>query len=141
MNGSTEVRSSDDASRLANARTDVPLPLTQPVAEVSAASQQTAVNPTNRIISGIDLVDYGAGGLLPNHVYLVKGPTGVGKSVVGLQFLTRGLEHDEPGVLITDQKPENALAQARAIGFQIEEAVKRKQLAILNPSSRYFELV
>lgn len=141
MNGSTEVRSSDDAPRLANAKTDVPLPLTEPVAEVSAASQQTAVNPANRIISGIDLVDYGAGGLLPNHVYVVKGPTGVGKSVVGLQFLTRGLEHDEPGVLITDQKPENVLAHARAIGFQIEEAVKRKQLAILNPSSRYFELV
>jgi KaiC/GvpD/RAD55 family RecA-like ATPase/DNA-binding response OmpR family regulator len=142
MNGSTEVRSSDDAPRPSSAKTDVPLPLTEPVAEISAASQQTAVvNPTNRIISGIDLIDFGAGGLMPNHVYVVKGPIGVGKSVVGLQFLTRGLEHDEPGVLITDQKPANVLSQARGIGFQIDEAVKRNQLAILNPSSRYFELV
>ncbi|HJW92397.1 MAG TPA: ATPase domain-containing protein, partial [Thermoanaerobaculia bacterium] len=68
-------------------------------------------------------------------------PIGIGKSIAGLQFLTRGLEHEEPGVLITDQKPANILAQARAIGFQLEEAVKRNQLAILNPSSRYFELV
>lgn len=112
--------------------TDVALPLGEPVREVPHA---------NRIISGIDLVDFGAGGLLPNHVYVVKGPIGVGKSVVGLQFLTRGLEHDEPGVLITDQKPENVLAQAKDIGFQIEAAVKRNQLAILNPSGRYFELV
>jgi KaiC/GvpD/RAD55 family RecA-like ATPase/DNA-binding response OmpR family regulator len=122
MSGSTEVRSND-----------VALPL--PNSEIEATA------PANRIISGIDLIDYGAGGLLPNHVYVVKGSTGVGKSVVGLQFLTRGLEHDEPGVLITDQKPTNVLAQARGIGFQIEEAVKRNQLAILNPSGRYFELV
>src|ERR1041385_5535988 len=126
MSGSTEVRSND-----------VPLPLPKPLVENQRSENETAA--ANRIISGIDLVDYGAGGLLPNHVYVVKGPIGVGKSVVGLQFLTRGLEHDEPGVLITDQKPDNVLAQARGIGFQIEAAVKRNQLAILNPSSRYFE--
>ena len=125
MDGSTEVRSSDEA-----------LPLPRPEVEAT-----TGTSAANRIISGIDLIDYGAGGLLPNHVYVVKGPIGVGKSIVGLQYLTRGLEHDEPGVLITDQKPANVLAQARAIGFQIEAAVKRNQLAILNPSGRYFELV
>jgi len=93
------------------------------------------------MISGIDLIDYGAGGLLPNKVYVVKGGIGVGKSIVGLQFLTRGLEHQEPGILITDQKPENVVAQATSIGFQVEEAVKRNQLSILNPSNRYFDLV
>src|SRR5258708_17693338 len=44
-------------------------------------------------------------------------------------------------MLIPDQKQENVLAQARGIGFGIDAAVKRGQLAILNPSSRYFELV
>lgn len=143
MNGSTEVRSSDDAPRLnSSVKSDVPLPLDEPVAEVQPSTRAGAPTASHdRIISGIDLVDYGAGGLLPHHVYVVKGPIGVGKSVVGLQFLTRGLEHDEPGILITDQKPTNVLAQARGIGFQIEEAVKRQQLAILNPSGRYFELV
>ncbi|HEX8152668.1 MAG TPA: ATPase domain-containing protein, partial [Thermoanaerobaculia bacterium] len=95
----------------------------------------------DRMISGIDLVDYGAGGLAPNHVYVVKGGMGVGKSILGLQFLARGLEHQEPGILITDQKPESVLAQAKSVGFPLEEAVRRNQLSILNPSNRYFELV
>jgi len=138
MNGSTEVRSSDDAPRR-DVRTDVPLPLETPVAEV--APKRSAIQTADRIVSGIDLIDYGAGGLLPNHVYVVKGGVGLGKSIAGLQFLTRGLEHDEPGVLITDQKPATVLAQARSIGFQLDAAVRREQLVILSPSSRYFELV
>jgi KaiC/GvpD/RAD55 family RecA-like ATPase/DNA-binding response OmpR family regulator len=93
------------------------------------------------MISGIDLLDYGAGGLMPHKVYLVKGGSGVGKSLLGLQYLTRGLELQEPGVLITDQKPENVLAQSQSIGFAIEESVRRGQLAILSPSTHYFELV
>lgn len=93
------------------------------------------------MISGIDLVDYGAGGFYPEKVYVVKGGSGTGKSILGLQFLTRGLELQEPGILITDQRPENVLAQAKAIGFPIEDAVRRGQLQILNPSKRYFDLV
>ena len=144
MNGSTDVRSkSTNASGTASAgssRTDTPLPLDPPVSEVGT-NTAPGRGTSDRVISGIDLIDYGAGGLLANKVYLVKGGVGVGKSILGLQFLTRGLEHQEPGILITDQKPENVIAQARSIGFPIEEAVKRNQLSILNPSGRYFELV
>jgi KaiC/GvpD/RAD55 family RecA-like ATPase/DNA-binding response OmpR family regulator len=145
MNGSSEVRS-NAASPSANAsnnaqKTDTPLPLNTPVQEVAGAQSEPRQASADRIISGIDLLDYGTGGLMPHKVYLVKGGTGVGKSILGLQYLTRGLELQEPAVLITDQRPENVVAQAHAIGFAIEEAVKRGQLAILNPSQRYFELV
>jgi KaiC/GvpD/RAD55 family RecA-like ATPase/DNA-binding response OmpR family regulator len=139
MNGSTEVRSNEvppTASRN-QSKTDTPLTLEPPVQEVGASRAKNA----DRIISGIDLLDYGAGGLLPNKVYLVRGSGGVGKSLLGLQYLTRGLELQEPGILITDQKPENVLMQAHSIGFAIEESVRRGQLSILNPSTRYFELV
>src|SRR5436305_10435492 len=88
---------------------------------------------TDRMISGIDLLDYGAGGLMPHKVYLVKGGSGVGKTLLGLQYLTRGLELQEPGVLVTDQKPQNVIAQAHAIGFAVEESIRRGQLSILNP--------
>jgi KaiC/GvpD/RAD55 family RecA-like ATPase/DNA-binding response OmpR family regulator len=139
MNGSTEVRSNQASpSNSRNQKTDKPLPLGSPVQEVGSGARS---NRADRIISGIDLLDYGAGGLLPHKVYLVRGGSGVGKSLLGLQYLTRGLELQEPGILITDQKPENVLAQAHAIGFAIEESVRRGQLAILNPSSRYFDLV
>jgi KaiC/GvpD/RAD55 family RecA-like ATPase/CheY-like chemotaxis protein len=111
------------------------------VAVETSVEQTTRARPADRMISGIDLIDFGVGGLLPQKVYVVKGGIGMGKSIVGLQFLTRGLEHNEPGILITDQKPENVIAQASSIGFGIEEAVKRGQLTILSPSHRYFELV
>ena len=146
MNGSSEVRS-DNASPSPNSanqsKTDKPLPLDTPVQEVAGAGEKSEPRHAGaeRIISGIDLLDYGAGGLMPHKVYVVKGAAGVGKSILGLQYLTRGLELQEPGVLITDQKPENVVAQAHALGFTIEAAVKRGQLAILNPSQRYFELV
>lgn len=127
---------------------DLALPLSPSVDELAENVSLPAENvvparhqSTDRMISGIDLIDFGVGGLLPGKVYVVKGETGLGKTVVGLQYLTRGLEQDEPGVLITDQNPEIALTQARLIGFHLDEAVKRGQLTILNPSGRYFELV
>ena len=143
MNGSTDVRSSNTNSqnRAGGGRTDTPMPLNTPVSEVGTSRNVKSGSSADRMISGIDLIDYSAGGLLANKVYLVKGGVGVGKTILGLQFLTRGLEHQEPGILITDQKPENVIAQARSIGFPIEDAIKRNQLSILNPSGKYFELV
>ncbi|PYQ60985.1 MAG: hypothetical protein DMF58_06450 [Acidobacteria bacterium] len=116
---------------------DTPLPLPAPIEEIVPARPA----PSERLISGIDLLDYGAGGLLSHKIYLVRGGGGVGKTLLGLQYLTRGLELQEPGVLITDQKPANVIAQAHSIGFAIDESVRRGQLAILNPSNRYFQLV
>jgi KaiC/GvpD/RAD55 family RecA-like ATPase/DNA-binding response OmpR family regulator len=143
MDRSTEVRSNTNEVPANTSRnqtkTDTPLPLDAPVQEVAAASGRP--KDADRIISGIDLLDYGAGGLLPHKVYLVRGGSGVGKSLLGLQYLTRGLELQEPGIIITDQKPENVLTQAHSIGFAVEESVRRGQLSILNPSTRYFDLV
>jgi len=117
-------------------KTDKELALDAPVQETSSGNRDS-----ERIISGIDLLDYSAGGLRPHKLYLVRGSGGTGKSLLGLQFLARGLELQEPGILITDRKPESVLEQARSIGINIEESVRRGQLLILNPGSRYFELV
>lgn len=144
MNGSSDLSSesntrSTNPSPGAAGKTDTPLPISS---IPDATPRDAAPAPgAERIISGIDLLDYGAGGLMAHKVYLVRGGSGVGKTLLGLQYLTRGLELQEPGVLITDQKPQNVVAQAHGIGFAIEESVKRGQLSILNPSQRYFELV
>ena len=143
MNGLSDVRSNENTRPLPTAnsqampRTDKELPLDAPVQETASPRR----GESDRIISGIDLLDYSAGGLLPHKIYLVRGSGGTGKSLLGLQFLVRGLELQEPGILITDQKPESVLEQARSIGLAIEESVRRGQLLILNPGSRYFELV
>jgi KaiC/GvpD/RAD55 family RecA-like ATPase/DNA-binding response OmpR family regulator len=144
MNGSSDVSSDNNPSSSAHAanssKTDKPLPINN-VVEQTAGQTAASRGSGDRIISGIDLLDFGAGGLTAHKVYLVKGGAGVGKTLLGLQYLTRGLELQEPGVLVTDQKPENVIAQAHGIGFAIEESVRRGQLSILNPSQRYFELV
>src|ERR1043165_2458940 len=116
MNGSSEVRSSHASPSATNSnsqKTDTPLPVA-PVQEVERPQNEPQHAGGDRMISGIDLLDYGTGGLMPHKVYVVKGGAGVGKSILGLQYLTRGLELQEPGVLITDQKPANVLAQANA---------------------------
>lgn len=143
MNGSPDGRSNSTNSSSGkrqggNGKTGTATALDAPVNDGGTAHASVS---SDRMISGIDLIDYSAGGLQPNKIYLVKGGVGVGKTILGLQFLTRGLEHQEPGILITDQKPDNIIGQAKSIGFPIEEAVKRNQLSILNPSGRYFELV
>lgn len=148
----TDAKAEHNASFLPQAdmelRSDVVMPITpvtEELAEAVILPEDHIVPPTSqpapRLISGIDLIDFSVGGLLPNKVYLVRGEVGVGKTIAGLQFLARGLEHEETGILITDQKPEAVLDQARSVGFSLDEAVTRNQLAILNPSSRYFELV
>ncbi len=143
MNGRTESPSNENPARQtidSLQKTDTPLPLTPGVSDRDE-SPMVRADPGERMISGIDLLDFGAGGLVPRKVYLIKGAAGVGKSLLGLQYLTRGLEQQEPGILITDQRPSSVLEQARAIGFTIESAVSRGQLVILNPSNRYFDLV
>ena len=132
MNGSTDVRSNSTTANnpTRTTKTDTPLPLDTPAQEVAGTTPREHAGGNGaahgeRMISGIDLLDYGAGGLMPHKVYLIKGGTGVGKSLLGLQYLTRGLELQEPGVLITDQKPENVLAQAHSIGFAIEDLKSR----------------
>jgi len=143
MSGTMDVRTDQTtpppADNPVTAKTDTPLPIEPAISDAVGATRPALAS--DRMISGIDLIDFGAGGLMPNHIYVVKGSGGVGKSILGLQFLTRGLELQEPGILITDQKPENVITQATAVGFPIGDAVRRNQLSILNPSGRYFDLV
>ena len=108
-------------------------------ATVKPPSEERMSGP--RIISGLDLIDFGAGGLYPDKTYLIQGSAGTGKSIIGIQFLARGLELGDTGVLITNRKPEDLLTQAATLGFPLDDAVSRGQLKILNPSNRYFELV
>src|ERR1051326_4000061 len=115
MNGSSEVRS-ENASPSPNSpnqsKTDKPLPLDTPVQEVASAGEKSEPRhaAAERIISGIDLLDYGAGALLPPMASVVKVASGWGRPILGLHYLPRGLELHEPGVLITAQKPANVSA-------------------------------
>ena len=50
-------------------------------------------------IAGLD--DVLGGGLPTNHVYLVEGDPGSGKTTLGLQFLLQGVRQHDKGLYIT----------------------------------------
>ena len=50
-------------------------------------------------VAGLDAIL--GGGLAINHVYLVDGDPGTGKTTLGLHFLLTGLEHNERGMYVT----------------------------------------
>ncbi len=64
--------------------------------------QNTAIPDQERASTGIEGLDHILGGGLPtNHLYLVEGTPGSGKTTLGLQFLRRGVEQGEKGLYIT----------------------------------------
>lgn len=63
---------------------------------------QTPIPEQTRASTGVDGLDNILGGGLPeNHLYLLEGTPGAGKTTLGLQFLRRGVEQGQKGLYIT----------------------------------------
>ncbi len=100
-----------------------------------------------RASSGVPGLDNILGGGFPaNHLYLVEGTPGAGKTTLGLQFLRRGVEKGEKGLYITLSETANELRTVAAShgwtldGVEIFELVTDEGLSpeaeqsILHPS-------
>ncbi len=60
-------------------------------------------------------------GHLPSSSLLLIGPSGVGKTIFGKQFLYYGLANGEPGIyLSTDESPERIGESMKSFGFDVE---------------------
>lgn len=70
------------------------------------------------------------GGLTPGDGHLLYGPAGTGKTAFALGFLYRGIREGEPTLMVTAASPQSALLQARAFGFDLDEAVRDGRLII-----------
>lgn len=79
-------------------------------------------------VRGLDEIT--GGGLPKNRTTLVCGPTGCGKTLLGIEFLVRGiLDHDEPGVFIAFEESEDDLARnVSSLGFDLPRLIARKKL-------------
>jgi circadian clock protein KaiC len=65
-----------------------------------------------RLSSGIPALDEALGdGYWPGSATLVVGPSGAGKTLMGLHFLYAGAARDEPGILVTFQESRTQLAR------------------------------
>ncbi len=72
-------------------------------------------------IAGLDEVT--AGGLPRGRATLVCGPAGCGKTLLGMEFLVRGItEHGEPGVFLAfEETTDDLIANVASLGFDLAQ--------------------
>lgn len=78
-------------------------------------------------IAGLDIVL--GGGFPKDHVYLVQGDPGAGKTTLSLQFLLEGVKQGEKGLYITLSETKRELqAVAQSHGWNLDEVEIHEQL-------------
>jgi circadian clock protein KaiC len=90
-------------------------------------------------ITGLDSILLG--GIPRDNVILVQGVTGSGKTLMGLEFIYRGItEFDEPGlVVVFEASPDKLIRDAAGFGWNLEELQQRKKLQIIFTSPQVFD--
>src|SRR6202040_769813 len=90
-------------------------------------------------IKGLDPILFG--GIPRTNVILVQGVTGSGKTLMGLEFIYRGItEYDEPGLIVVfETNPDKLIRDAAGFGWGLEELQHRKKLQIIFTSPQVFD--
>ncbi|MGA6980648.1 MAG: circadian clock protein KaiC [Candidatus Sulfotelmatobacter sp.] len=93
-----------------------------------ASSRALPKSPTG--IQGLDEVT--GGGFPQGRPTLVCGSAGAGKTLLAMEFLVRGAtQYDEPGVFMAfEESAEDLTKNVRSLGFDLDELIKQKKLAI-----------
>ncbi|MDB4948227.1 MAG: ATPase [Gemmatimonadetes bacterium] len=81
--------------------------------------------------TGIEALDGRLGGLVEGRYYLVSGAPGTGKTSVALHFLGAGIDAGERCAILTQDDPEDLLAQADFLGYELRAAAEADRLAVL----------
>jgi len=87
-------------------------------------------------VSGLDeLIE---GGLIPNSTVLLKGECGSGKTIFGLQYLTYGAQHGEPGIFLSvEEGRKDIVRESAKFGWDLEALEKQGRLAIIERQTQY----
>src|SRR5580658_10629081 len=82
-------------------------------------------------IKGLDSVLLG--GIPRTNVILVKGATGSGKTLMGVEFIYRGItQFNEPGLIVVfETNPDKLIRDAAGFGWNLEELQQQKKLQII----------
>ena len=94
-----------------------------------------AVGRVKTGIGGLD--EMLQGGLPENHIVVVMGSFGTGKTTFGLQFLLEGLRNAEPCIFISLEEDKDSIVKnASSFGWDLAEALDKKRLGLfkLEPS-------
>lgn len=92
-----------------------------------ADEAEPPVPQSGRMTFGVaDLDDMLRGGLPKNSITMVLGPSGAGKTILGLQFLAEGAQKGQSGLYFGFyERPATLLAKCNRIGLRMQEAVSK----------------
>ncbi len=80
-------------------------------------------------VPGLDVLM--GGGMAAGEATVVQGPSGVGKTIVGLQFIVQGLTEGERCLYVSFQESASQLAQkAHAFGWSLDSALDEGRLVV-----------
>ncbi|RME80038.1 MAG: recombinase RecA [Caldilineae bacterium] len=89
-------------------------------------------------IAGLDAMLHG--GIYSGTTTLISGPAGVGKTTLGMQFLTQAASKGLPAVLFTfEESAASVIARSRAVGMPVDALLQSGKLRVcrLNPMQLY----
>ncbi len=85
-------------------------------------------------LTGVDFFDEQYGGTYKGRVMLATGRSGSGKTILGLQFLAKGLRQNERSLLLSARPAEDVALYAAALGIPVDSAIESGDLIILEYS-------
>src|ERR1700680_3141864 len=90
-------------------------------------------------IKGLDLILLG--GIPRTNVILVQGVTGSGKTLLGMEFIYRGItQYGEPGlVVVFETSPDKLIRDAAGLGWDLDALQKQKKLQIIFTTAQVFD--
>ena len=91
------------------------------------------VKGRRRLSTGVRELDAIMGGGIPEgDSLLVAGPSGAGKTVLGIQFIAEGLGQGEPGIVaMFEELPNEFMQRAASFGFDLEKNLKDGSLKLI----------
>ena len=91
------------------------------------------VKGRRRLSTGIPKLDaLMDGGIPEGDSLLVAGPSGAGKTVLGIQFIAEGLAHGEPGIVaMFEERPNEFMQRAASFGHDLDKNRKDGSLKLI----------
>jgi len=91
------------------------------------------VKGRRRLSTGLRELDAIMGGGIPEgDSLLMAGPSGAGKTVLGIQFIAEGLQRGEPGIVaMFEELPNEFMQRAASFGFDLDKNIKDGSLKLI----------